>query len=409
MHLLFIVPYVPTPIRVRPYNLVKFLARRGHTITLATLWESVEERDRLDELKAWGVKIVTEPLSRSQKLLNLARALPTQQSLQSWFCWQPKLARRIEAQLAQYKFDALHVEHLRGSRYAFLAKDLIAKSQIRTPVVWDSVDSITYLFEQASRQSQSASKKLMTMVELGRTRKQESWLVSQFDHVLVTSRLDKEALLKLAKRNAAPITVLSNGVDLDVFSQSDIPREINTLVFSGKMSYHANITAATHLVKKIMPRVWTERPDTKVWIVGKDPAQEVKQLALDFPDKVVVTGSVPNLAEYLQRASVAVVPIVYGAGVQNKALEAMACATPVVSSHRAVAALSVTSGETLLVAEDDETFAQHTLRLLNDSDLRARLSSAGRAFVETHHSWDAIAARLEEIYRTPPRSNHTRP
>jgi glycosyltransferase involved in cell wall biosynthesis len=175
------------------------------------------------------------------------------------------------------------------------------------------------------------------------------------------------------------------------------------------MSYHANITAASHLVKKIMPRVWIERPDTKVWIVGKDPTQEVKQLALDFPDRVVVTGSVPNLAEYLQRASVAVVPIVYGAGVQNKALEAMACATPVVSSHRAVAALSVTSGETLLVAEDDETFARHTLRLLNDGDLRARLSSAGRAFVETYHSWDAIAARLEEIYRTAPRSNYTRP
>lgn len=398
MRLLFVVPYVPTLIRVRPYNLVRFLARHGHRLTLATLWETDEERHALAEFESLGVEVVAAPLTRNRKLLNLIAALPSARPLQANFCWQPELAAKLDALVSVRDFDAIHVEHLRGSRYALQLKRGTQDLRRKTPIIWDSVDSITHLFEQAARRSQSTKGKLMTAFELPRTRRHEGWLAAQFDHVLVTSSTDRAALEAISPRHA-PISVLPNGVDLNYFAPCEgVPREPDALVFSGKMSYHANITAALHLMNDIMPQVWAQKPHTRLWIVGKDPPDEVRALEARHPGRVKVTGAVPDMRAYLRCATVAVVPVVYGAGIQNKVLEAMACTTPVVTSAQAVASLQPGYEQAALVADSAETFAHHVLRLLSDPSLRARLGEAGRRYVEMHHDWHVIVDRLAQIY-----------
>ncbi len=403
MNLLFVVPYTPTLIRVRPYNFVRALARRGHRLTLATLFENDEEARALDELRGWGIEVLARPLTRGQKLRNAMFALPGRDPVQASFCYQPALAEAVRQRACSGAFDAVHVEHLRGSGYALAARDAISAGPRKIPVVWDSVDSITYLFEQSARQSGSFSKRLMTWIDLARTRSYEGWLIRQFDHTVVTSRIDRDALLKIARARPSPITVVSNGVDLDTFTPGDATREPDTLIFSGKMSYHANITAVLHLVRDIMPAVWARRPAVRLTIVGKDPSPEVLALARTHPGRVLVTGSVPDLAAHLRKASVAVVPIVYGAGVQNKVLEAMATCTPVVASLTAVAALDESAGLAMRIARDDGAFAAHVLSLLENEADRRLCGEAGRAFVERHHAWDASAAALETLYMTEER------
>jgi hypothetical protein len=94
-------------------------------------------------------------------------------------------------------FEIVHVEHLRGARYGFHVKSAIRNPKSAIPVVWDSVDCISYLFEQAARNSRRLKGRLMTSLELDRTRRYEGWLVRQFDRVLVTSPVDREALVRL--------------------------------------------------------------------------------------------------------------------------------------------------------------------------------------------------------------------
>jgi glycosyltransferase involved in cell wall biosynthesis len=194
------------------------------------------------------------------------------------------------------------------------------------------------------------------------------------------------------------VSVLRNGVDLAYFCPDDTPRDPATVVFSGKMSYHANVTAALHLMHDIMPRVWAQRPDVKVVIAGKDPPSEICNLQSTIRN-LAVTGTVPDIRPYLRQATAAVVPTPYGAGIQNKVLEAMACGTPVVASPQAVSALQTTDGEDVLLAEEPEAFAQAVLRLLEDGDLQQRLGRAGRRYVEHHHDWRTVAERLEAIYQ----------
>lgn len=419
MNILFIVPYTPNPVRVRPYEFIRTLLRRGHDVTVASLYTSEQERTDLALLSGMGATVISEPMRTLDSLLNSALTIVRSTPLQAAYSWNSTLMARIESALMNDRFDAVHVEHLRGSRYAVGVRRFLAAnpSAPRLPIIWDSVDSISFLFEQAVQSSRTLRGRLMTRLELERTRRHEAWLVGQFERTLVTSVLDKAAFVGLLGEYAADnlrtlsehIDVIANGVDLESFAYRNAEeRAPARIIFSGKMSYHANVTAALYLVNDIMPLVWAQRPDAQVWIVGRDPAPEVRKLAESQPHAsgseqpcVVVTGSVPSMPEYIQSATIAVAPLLYGAGIQNKALEALACGTPVVATHQATAALDVVSSRELLIADGPEAFADAVLTLLANPVLRTQLGTVGRRFVEDHHSWDAAVSALEEVYRAP--------
>lgn len=400
MNILAVIPYVPTPIRVRPYQLLRYLAQRGHRLTLATVWESEAEQKSIEDIRSWGVEVISAPLTQTQKVLNMARAAATGAPIQAWFCHVPELKLAIEARLAQGDIEIAHIEHLRGARYALDIQAFVAQHHLQTAVVWDSVDCISHLFEQASQRARSWKSKLMTAVELPRTRRYEGFVAAQFPQVLVTSNADAAALQKLA-HNRAAIRTLGNGVDLDYFAPTLDQRQPDTIVFSGKMSYHANIAAALYLTQEVMPIVWRSRPNTKLVIVGSQPSAQIRALeAQDSGARVRVTGYVKDLRVSLRQGSIAAAPLLYGAGIQNKVLEAMACGIPVVGSSQAFSALQAARGTDCLVADTPETFAEALLNLLNNEGLRQRMGAAGRRFVETHHNWHTIIAELESIYQS---------
>ncbi len=405
MNLLFLIPYTPTLIRTRPYNLLRGLARRGHHITLATLWENAAEQQALDEFRQQDMKVIAFPLPRERVALNLAQALPSRQPLQARYCWQPALARAVDEFVRSQPVDVVHVEHLRGSAYGLHLRDALKQRGAAIPIVWDSVDCISLLFEQAVQTSRSGFGRWATRFDLPRTRRYEAHLLHAFERVLVTSVRDREALLGLAAsqngRVAPPperVQVLPNGVDLEYFTAQEDSRQQTQIVFSGKLSYHANVTAALHLAREIMPLVWRVHPQTRLVLAGKDPAPALLELAQAEP-RIVVTGTVADLRPYLQQAALAVAPLTYGAGIQNKVLEAMACGTAVAASELAVAALQARPGQDLLVGKNDAALADGIIKLLSDEAQRRRIGKRGRAYVQSWHDWERIVSQLEGIYQ----------
>lgn len=403
MNIIYIVPYVPNLIRVRPYNLIRQLAKRGHDLTLVTVWTDEEEREFLAQFERECSKIIATHLPGWRSLINCVLALPTDAPLQTAYSWDSRLARRIgEFALSSNKVgevDVIHVEHLRGVRYGMYLKTQLERSSAGIPIVWDSVDSISHLFRQTMVKSSSLLSRGLSRFELGRTKSYEACMTDRFDHTLVTSEIDRRSFLSLAKNGNvdSKISVIKNGVDLEYFQHDkSVQRDPTTLVVSGKMSYHANVAMVMSLIEEIMPLVWAERPDVKVMIVGKDPPQQVE--AMNAHPNIRVTGTVADVRPYLQQATIAVAPVAYSAGIQNKVLEAMACGTPTIASEQAVSALNMKSGVDLLIAQDPADFAIKILHLLEDNDQLAQLGQAGRDYVEAHHHWGAITDQLEQIY-----------
>jgi glycosyltransferase involved in cell wall biosynthesis len=332
---------------------------------------------------------------------NCIATIPTRIPLQAVYCWFPALTKKIVINLLKNSNvpDLIHVEHLRGARYGIYLKSALDKSNLPTPIVWDSVDCISYLFQQATENSLSNFGKWITRFDLPRTRYFEAMLLDQFKQVLITSKIDKQAIMNLHPEPLMDtnISVIPNGVDLDYFHMDrEKVRESATLVFSGKMSYHANVTMALYLVNDIMPLIWAKRQNVKLWIVGKHPPKNIQILG-DNP-AITVTGTVDDIRPFLQEATVAVVPLLYGAGSQLKVFEAMACATPVVATPRAVSALNVQHGQDLLISQEPDSFAESVISLLDNPDHSRKIGQSGRKYVEEHHDWGSIATQLEGIY-----------
>ena len=397
MKILFVVPYVPSLVRVRPYNLIRHLSALGHEVEVVTTWTSEQDLEAARHLRDHCQGVQVAHLTRSRSLWNCLQALPTRTPLQAVYSWHPTLVR--EFQDRKWHADVIHVEHLRGAHYGLAFKSSSGNGRRAAPVVWDSVDCITHLFRQATYRNSTRLGRWLTRFELSRTERHEGWLINQFDRVLVTTSAERTALLSLlpAGQQWPGVKVLANGVDLDYFTPGDVAdRDRATIVVSGKMSYHANAAMVLHLAHHILPAIWALRPDVKVCVVGQAPPRQVQALTQDR--RISVMGGVRDIRPYLQRATVAVAPLTYGAGIQNKVLEAMACATPVVAYPQAVSALAAQPGRDVLVGREPAEFARAVLGLLDSAEQQVRIGQAGRSFVERHHRWNVIASQLVGMY-----------
>jgi glycosyltransferase involved in cell wall biosynthesis len=374
-------------------------------VTVLTQYSSETEQSEARALESYCHRVIALPLPRWRSLVNCLAALPTQDPIQAAYCWQERTAHALHDLVqngdGRPAFDVIHIEHLRGARYGRELRRLATDDDSLPPVVWDSVDCISLLFRRTATSSKRALNRWVAWFELGRTERFEARSARWFDHVVLTSPVDRDAFHRLAvsSGDALPpelISVLGNGVDIDYFHPSSVTREPATVVVSGKMSYHANITMAMFVAQEIMPRIWQHRPDVRLEIVGKDPVRAISDLARN--PAITVTGTIPDIRPYLQKATLAVVPILYGAGIQNKVLEAMACATPVVTTPQALGAISAVPGRDLIIGKDADDLAQEILALIADPARQRSVGEAGRLFVETYHDWKSIAAQLEGIY-----------
>ena len=404
---MYLVPYFPTPIRTRPYNFIRALARRGNQVSLFTVWEKKEDLEYLSLYQDEGVETHAIHLSRSQIVINLTQSILKGIPLQASYSWVPRLRSEINAKISMSSFDVIHIEHLRGAQYglAIQASEGNAANQPGIPMVVDLVDCISNLFQLASSDSKSSLVKAMASFELPRTRKYEARLLDKFRSIVISSANDRQALFQnyaLVRDKLLPadlqITILPNGVDMDYFHPNGSEAQQNHVVFSGKLSYHANVTAALELVNEVMPRIWDKKPQVIVTLVGKDPPRKIRELTTK-DSRIQVTGTVNDIRPYLQQATLAIIPIKYGAGIQNKVLEAMACGAPVVASKQAITAMeNIQPGEDILVGNNIEEIAHLSLALLNDRALQNKYRKNGYRYVHKWHNWGIAAQQLEKIY-----------
>ncbi len=198
-------------------------------------------------------------------------------------------------------------------------------------------------------------------------------------HSFFVTEAECELFRSAAPECAGRIEAMSNGVDAEFFSpdhalkspysEGEIP-----VVFTGAMDYWPNVDAAVWFAGEVLPRLRERHPAVRFYIVGRSPAPAVQALAADGGHGVVVTGTVDDVRPYLAHAAVVVAPLRIARGIQNKVLEAMAMARPVVASTACAGPIAATSGEELLTAEGAEDYIDHIETLLAD---RARADAVG--------------------------------
>lgn len=387
MRVLFLTTRFPVPTRrgdqVRGIHQLRLLARR-HEVTLCAVVPTTPSAAERAEVEALGVHVDVVPLGWAGAVPALGRVLVGDPRPLQVLLYARRRARARVAQLiATGRFDVVHAQLVRAATYLPAAGG--------PPVVVDLIDALSANFARRARHERGPLA-LVSGFEARRLGRFERALLGRVHAGLVVSEAERAAI------GAPNLRVVPNGVDVDVFGYRENGRPPARVLFTGNLGYFPNVDAVRWLVGDIFPRVRSARPEAELRLVGARPARAVQALA--GAPGVSLAGDVPAMPPELGAATVAVVPMRAGSGLQNKVLEAMAVGTPVVATPRAIAALAVRPGEDLLVAEDAAGIAAAVVDLLCDPDRARTMARAARAVVERRYRWEACAAGVEAAWES---------
>jgi len=370
--------------KLKIYNLAKRLCKQ-HELHLLTF---LEERSDLDHLPALDgifkhIHLVTHPKLKSY--FNVIKGLLSKTPLQVSYFASGKMKRKVEKLIATEHYDAIHVQHLRMAQYFAHHKEV--------PRILDLPDAYS-LYWKRRMDATTGLQRRFNILEYNRVKGYEH-ILNHFDLTLVCSREDKSWLETQQQINN--VAILPNGVDTSLYhTEAHNYNNNRTILFTGNMDYAPNVDAVQYFAQDILPKILEQHPNVQFVIAGQRRVDAVKALA---SNKIIVTGFVKDLKEWYQEAAIVVAPLRFGAGTQNKVLEAMAMAVPVVSMNVGFQGLNIDSGDGVILAVDTDRFAQACNKLLSDTALRKQVGEAGREVIMAQFDWDVVAARLEFYFQ----------
>ncbi len=216
----------------------------------------------------------------------------------------------------------------------------------------------------------------------------------KFGATLLVSAFEASTFASLAPEAASRIHVVCNGVDLKCFSPGTFPNPFPNqeipIVMTGRMDYPPNADGALWFAREVMPELSSLMPRARFHIVGSKPPASLRALKGHL---IEVWGQVADIRPYLQHAAVVVAPLRMARGVQNKVLEALAMARPVVATLAATRALKVTSGSELWIENDPAPFARAVFEAAQGKTSKL-VAQRGRNYVERCHDWQTNLAPL---------------
>ncbi len=393
--LLFLCHRIPYPPdkgeKIRAWHMLRHLAT-SHRIHLGCLIDDPADWAHLPVLRALCADVAAFGLNkRRARLTALARFRPGRPLSLDYFRSAP-LTRWVRRTLAHARVDAILAFSSSMAPYVMHAPGPARR-------LLDMVDVDSEKFAAYAETARFPMRGVYARE--GRTLLAfERQAAQAFERTLFVSGHECERFAALAPESRERLLAVENGVDLAAFdparpAANPFPTAAPHLVFTGTMDYRPNVDAVVWFARAVMPLL----ADLGVVfaIVGANPADAVRRLA---SPSVLVTGRVPDTRPYLAHAAAVVAPLRIARGVQNKALEAMAMARPVIASPQAFEGLRAVPGRDLLVAEGAEAMADAVRAVL--AGAHPGLGAAARRAVEAGHDWSRTLAPLFSLLGTEP-------
>jgi len=377
------IPYPPDKgDKIRAWHMLDHLAKTWE-VELGCLVDDPDDLDHLPTLRGRCAAVEARPTGtrRQAALRAMLRARPGQPLSLGWF-HDVRLRAWADAGLAAGRYDAVFVY---SSAMAPYAGQLPGPRRVLDMVDVDSEKWRAYAQGASAPMRQIWSREARTLLDFERR------MALRFDQTLFVSAAEAAQFRALAPESADRVTHVDNGVDLARFAperRGANPYAMPAIVFTGTMDYRPNIEAVCFFAREVMPLLAGR---AAFHIVGASPAPAVRALA-ELPG-VTVTGPVADIRPYIGHAAMAVAPLRIARGIQNKVLEAMAMARPVIASPEAFEGVRALPGRDLLVAEGAEAMARAVRDVLDGR--HAGVGAAARAAVLAGHDWSRTLLRLD--------------
>jgi len=376
------IPYPPTKgDKIRSFHLLKYLSER-YRVYLGTFIDDPADWQHVAAVRALCADACFIKLGPLAAKLGSLRCFGSNRALTLGYYRKVALQRWVDTVLARgaithaLAFSGAMAQYIAGPEYArlrrvidFVDVDSVKWGQYGHHKAWP----VNWIFRRESR----------TLLQFERS------VAAHFDASVFVTPEEAALFRRLAPESAERISAIANGVDTDYFDPAQAlpdpyPPEQPVLVFTGAMDYWANADAVQWFAQAVWPTIRQALPEAGFYIVGTRPLPAVQQLA-QLPG-VRVTGAVPDVRPYLAHARAAVAPLRIARGVQNKVLEALAMAKPVLATTAALEGIALDPRLRRWQADTAPLLAKRAVTLLQQGDCEGGL--VGRRWVVTHYNWD---------------------
>ncbi|NRA55674.1 MAG: TIGR03087 family PEP-CTERM/XrtA system glycosyltransferase [Gammaproteobacteria bacterium] len=392
--LLFLCHRIPFPPnkgdKIATFNLLKYLSKR-YQVHLGYFIDDDHDIQYIEKLRPYCVSSFDLNICDKRQAVSGVNALLSNSSISTSHYRSTAFQNWVDRTIAQFKINKLYV-------YSSAMAQFIdhARYQKKTRILnMTDIDSDKW---RQYAQSKPWYTKWIYAREHRQLGKYEQQVLQNFNAVTLVTEQEAELFCQMSPPLMNnKIHTLTNGVDTDYFSPNAdfeqlIASEAPILCFTGAMDYWANVDAMLWFCDHIWPQILKQHPQCQLYIVGGNPTAKV--MALAQRQGVTVTGRVPDVRPYLEVCQLVVAPMRIARGVQNKVLEAMAMAKPVVMTSMAQEGIKINQQQAGLVIDEPMQMAQSINKLLSGP---SACYQHNRQWILNHYSWDGALKTLPSL------------
>lgn len=402
MRILFLTNLVPYPLdnggKIKTYSTIKALKELGHDIDVLCFTEEHNADERsISELKKICESINTVYLklttSENKKyMMGVAfKSLFSKLSFGVYKYKSQEMCQRIRKMLQENSYDMVYFDHLQMCVY----HPMIRKELPGARYVLDEHNCEYLIMKRHMDNSRNALKKAFLCMEYKKLRHFELGNVRNFDMTCFVSEEDKQNICSQIKEKvnarAIPICVLEQKrKDVTNFCKDGILR----ILFLGTLTWAPNNEGLVWFLKEVVPLLEESSLKYEMYIVGKNPSEEVKSLCQNYGN-IIVTGYVESTEEYFEKCDCMVVPLFIGSGQRVKIIESFSRGFPVISTSIGAEGLAYKDGESILIADTKEKFVDKIDEIL-DAGVYSGLAEESYRIYEGMYSFGAFKGMIKE-------------
>lgn len=398
LFLTLIVPYPPDAgPRIKTWNVLKYLAEQGYSITLVTFVRKDEEK-HLPQLKRICEKVIPIPIQRT-KIRDVLSMISSQLRCTPFLIerdYRPEMALALKKLLQEEIFNVVHIDQVNMAQFVVNQDNIHLSSK----TIFDAHNATWAILDRMRSQVPLFFRPLITL-EAKKLKKYEYRLVKQVDHVLTVTEIDRDLLLEkpgdpslVSKLHVLPIAV--NTQEIQPVMRKKGSQQILTI---GSLNYPPNADGIRWFLREVFPLIKKINDAALLTIIGKNPPNDFYYLAAPFGDDIQIKGYVEDLTPHLENSALMVVPVLAGGGMRVRILEAFARGIPVVTTTIGLEGIAANNGKEVLVEDDPVSFARAVVKLLDQPARQQTLAENARELVTKLYDWKVVLKELDRIYQ----------
>lgn len=397
--ILFIANLVPYPLdnggKIKTFTSIQALSKK-YTIDLLCFYEDENKHDAKEMLQPYCRIIKMFPIRVTTKknfkymIFQAFKTLLSPMPLNVYKYHKKIMETSISELMEKNKYYAVYFNILQVCSY----KEIIEAHDKNVKFILDAQNCETLILERYYNETKNLVKKLYLYIEILKLKKFECQTIRDMDKLILLSNEDKTNLENLCNRkiecDIIPIGINSpaqvKGVET-FFEKNQL-----NILFLGTLTWAPNNEGIIWFLENVMPKLKNNSVEFRLYIVGKNPGKKLCNLALG-DKRVEITGYVESVDPYFEKCDFMIVPLFIGSGQRVKIIESFSKGMPVISTSIGAEGLEYIDGESILIADDADSFLSKIVELTNAS-LRKKLSINGRKIYQKNYSVDAVSSKI---------------